>query len=361
MQNIYNFSAGPAMLPKVVLQQAQEELCDWHGTGMSVMEMSHRDKDFTAIREKTEHTLRELLAIPKHYHVLFLSGGATSQFAMVPMNLLGNKKKAAYIHSGQWSKKAMEEAARYAAVDVLAQVEQRNGIHHLPNINDLPVTDEHAYFYYTDNETISGMQFHYLPQTGNVPLVSDMTSSILSKPLDIERYGLIYASAQKNLGHAGVTVVIVRDDCVKPVQEYTPTMFRYQIHIDNQSCYNTPPTYAWYFLGLMLDWVKQQGGVSVMQQQCQQKTKRLYELLDNHDFYQSPIAPADRSHLNVPFTLAKPVLEGAFLEQAKQAGLVGLTGHRSVGGMRASIYLGMPEAGVKKLVEFMQNFAEKNK
>lgn len=359
MKRIYNFNPGPAMLPETVLQQAQQELCNWHNTGMSPMEMSHRGKEFTEIREQTEQTLRELLKIPKNYHVLFLHGGATSQFAMVPMNLLGDKKKAAYINSGTWAKKALDEASRYAKIDVLASAEQRDGIFYLPEVNHLAVNGEHAYFYYTENETIAGMQFHQIPEVANVPIVSDMTSSILSKPLDINRFGLIYASAQKNLGHAGVTIVIVRDDCLKPALDFTPTMFQYQVHIENQSCYNTPPTYAWYFVGLMLQWIKSQGGVEAMERQCHQKANLLYDLLDNSHFYRSPIAKPHRSYLNVPFTLAKPELEKTFLEEAKQVDLAGLEGHRSVGGMRASLYLGMPLQGVQRLVEFMQDFAKK--
>jgi phosphoserine aminotransferase len=353
--DIYNFSAGPAVLPAAVLRRAQAELCDWHGSGMSVMEMSHRGKEFISIAEQAEADIRELLGIPAEYHVLFLQGGATSQFAMVPMNLLRGRSQADYINTGAWSKKAIAEAQRYCEVNVAASSADSR-FTTIPAFDTWQLNDQAAYVHYTPNETIGGVEFHEIPDTGHVPLVADMSSTLLSRPLDVSSYGLIYAGAQKNIGPAGLTVVLVRDDLTGTTLPGTPTMFDYQAHADNGSMLNTPPTFAWYLAGLVFAWLQEQGGLAAMAGINQRKAQRLYAAVDDSDFYHSPVDPACRSWMNVPFTLANPDLDGEFLAQAKSAGLLNLKGHRSVGGMRASIYNAMPEAGVDALVGFMQEF-----
>jgi phosphoserine aminotransferase len=358
MDQIYNFSAGPAVLPKEVLQQARDEMLDWHGSGMSVMEMSHRGKEFMSIAEKTESDLRELAGIPQNYKVLFLQGGASSQFAMVPMNLLRGKTTADYINTGQWSAKAVEEASRYCTVNVAASSEDSN-FTYIPPREQWRLNPDAAYVHYTSNETIGGVEFHWVPET-DVPLVVDMSSDILSRPLDVTRYGLIYAGAQKNLGPAGLTLVIVREDLLGQPLPGTPTLYDYQIHAKNDSMYNTPPTYAMYITGLVFTWLKKQGGLAAMEKINIAKAKLLYDLLDSTDFYHCPVAIADRSRMNVPFTLKDSTLDGEFLKQAQHNGLLQLKGHRSVGGMRASIYNAMPVEGVATLAAFMKEFASRH-
>lgn len=358
MEQIYNFSAGPAVLPREVLQQARDEMLDWHGSGMSVMEMSHRGKEFMSIAAQMESDLRELANIPQNYKILFLQGGASSQFAMVPLNLLRGKTAADYINTGQWSTKAIEEASRYCAVNVAASSQDKN-FTYVPLQTEWRLNPQAAYVHYTTNETIGGVEFHWIPQT-DVPLVADMSSDILSRPLDVTRYGLIYAGAQKNLGPAGLTLVIVRDDLLGKPLSGTPTLYDYQIHAQNDSMYNTPPTYAMYITGLVLAWLKKQGGLAAMEKINNTKANLLYDYLDSTDFYHCPVAKADRSRMNVPFTLKNAALDGEFLKQTQQNGLLQLKGHRSVGGMRASIYNAMPVAGVAKLVAFMKEFASRH-
>jgi phosphoserine aminotransferase len=355
MPDIYNFSAGPAMLPRPVMTQARDELLDWHGSGMSVMEMSHRSKAYLSIAEQAEADLRALLAIPDNYKVLFLQGGATSQFAMVPLNLLRGKGGADYVNTGAWSKKAIGEARKFCAVNVVATGEAGN-FSAIPAFESWQLDPGAAYVHYTPNETIGGVEFHWVPETGDVPLVADMSSTILSRPIDVSRYGLIYAGAQKNIGPAGLTVVIVRDDLIGETLPGTPTMFDYRVHADNGSMYNTPPTYAWYLAGLVFKWLLGQGGLDAMAEINQRKSQQLYAAIEASDFYSSPVDAACRSWMNVPFTLADAALDASFLEQAGQAGLLNLKGHRSVGGMRASIYNAMPESGIAALVDFMGEF-----
>ena len=355
MSRVFNFSAGPAMLPVEVLEQAREEMLDWNGSGMSVMEMSHRGKEFLSIAERAEADLRELLAIPANYKVLFLQGGATSQFAMVPMNLLRGKTAADYINTGAWSKKAIKEAGTYCKVNVAASSEASN-FTTAPAQNELKLDPNAAYVHYTPNETIGGVEFPYVPETGAVPLVADFSSTLLSRPIDVSRYGVIYAGAQKNIGPAGLTVVIVRDDLMGEILPGTPSIFDYKNHADNDSMSNTPPTYAWYLAGLVFQWIKRNGGLAAMGERNRLKAERLYSAIDASGFYANPVEPACRSWMNIPFTLANADLDADFLAQAKARGLVTLKGHRSVGGMRASIYNAMPEAGVDKLIEVMGEF-----
>jgi phosphoserine aminotransferase len=322
---------------------------------MSVMEMSHRGKEFISIAEQAEADIRELLGIPAEYHVLFLQGGATSQFAMVPMNLLRGKQQADYINTGAWSKKAIAEARRYCMVNVAATSEA-SGFTTVPAADSWQLDPGSAYVHYTPNETIGGVEFSSIPDTGDVPLVADMSSTILSRPLDVSRFGVIYAGAQKNIGPAGLTVVIVRKDLTGSTLDGAPSMFDYQAHADSGSMLNTPPTYSWYLAGLVFQWVREQGGLPALAEINRRKAAVLYAAIDDSDFYASPVDPACRSWMNVPFTLADAALNGDFLEQAAGAGLLNLKGHRSVGGMRASIYNAMPEAGVDALVGFMQEF-----
>ncbi|MGD2117308.1 MAG: 3-phosphoserine/phosphohydroxythreonine transaminase [Chromatiales bacterium] len=359
MSRVFNFSAGPAALPEAVLSKAQAEMLDWQGSGMSVMEMSHRGKEYMSIASQAEADLRELLSVPDNYKVLFLQGGASSQFAMIPMNLTASKRKADYINTGAWSKKAIAEAKRYADVNIAASTEANNFMS-VPAQADLQLSADAAYVHYTPNETIGGVEFPYIPDTGDVPLVADMSSTILSRPLDVSRYGLIYAGAQKNIGPAGLTLVIVREDLIGSPIAGTPTMFDYKIHADNDSMYNTPPTYGWYLAGLVFDWLKQQGGLQGMAEINERKAKLLYDAIDASDFYANPVAVNCRSWMNVPFTLANPELDARFLTEAAERGLKTLKGHRSVGGMRASIYNAMPEAGVQALVDFMADFEKRN-
>ncbi len=358
MSRVYNFSAGPAALPEEVLKQAQEEMLDWHGSGMSVMEMSHRGKEFMSIAAQAEADLRELMAIPDNYKVLFLQGGASSQFSMVPMNLLRGKTTADYINTGSWSKKAIAEAKKYCQVNVVA--ESPAGEYRVPAAESLQLNGDAAYLHYTPNETIQGVEFPYVPDSGDVPLVADFSSTILSRPVDVSKFGVIYAGAQKNIGPAGLTVVIVRHDLMGETVAGTPAMFDYQIQADGDSMYNTPPTYGWYLAGLVFQWLKRNGGLAAMAETNQRKAAALYAAIDNSDFYHNPVEKSCRSWMNVPFTLADGELDGKFLADAKEAGLVTLKGHRSVGGMRASIYNAMPESGVQALIDFMVEFEKRN-
>jgi len=357
---IYNFSAGPAVLPKEVLQQAQAEMLDWHGSGMSVMEMSHRGKEFMGIAAQAEADLRELMGIPANYKVLFLQGGASLQFAMIPMNLLRGKTGADYLNTGEWSKKAISEAKKYGAVNVVASSADKN-FSYVPDFSAWKCDPEAAYLHITPNETIGGVEFNWLPETGRVPLVADMSSTILSRPVDVSRYGLIYAGAQKNIGPAGLTIVIVREDLIGQVVAGTPTMLDYKTHADSDSMYNTPPTYGVYVAGLVFQMLKRHGGIAAMEKTNIAKAELLYAAIDNSSgFYVCPVAVANRSRMNVPFTLKDAALDDAFVRQADARGLLQLRGHRSVGGMRASIYNAMPLEGVQALVAFMDEFARAN-
>ncbi len=359
MSRVYNFSAGPAVLPQEVLQQAKDEMLDWNGSGMSVMEMSHRGKEFSSIAAEAEADLRELMAIPDTYKVLFLQGGASSQFAAIPMNLLRGKNGADYINTGSWSKKAIAEAKRYCEVNVAASTEESK-FTTTPAQEELTLFADAAYVHYTPNETIQGVAFPYIPDTGDVPLVADMSSTILSCPVDVSKYGMIYAGAQKNIGPAGLTVVIVREDLLGDVLPETPTMFNYATMSEGGSMYNTPPTYAWYLAGLVFKWLKKNGGLQAMAQVNERKAAKLYAAIDASGFYSNPVETTSRSWMNVPFVLANADLDAIFLSEAKDAGLVTLKGHRSVGGMRASIYNAMPEEGVAALIEFMADFEKRN-
>ena len=357
---IYNFSAGPAVLPKEVLQQAQKELTDWHGSGMSVMEMSHRGKEYMGIQAQAEADLRELMGIPANYKVLFLQGGASQQFAMVPLNLLRGKLSADYVNTGEWSKKAISEAKKFSYVNVAASNADRNATY-VPGFDTWKLDKDAAYVHYTPNETIGGVEFNWVPNVGNIPLVADMSSSILSRPVDVSRFGLIYAGAQKNIGPAGLTIVIVRDDLVGHAPSGLPAMLDYKTHADNDSMYNTPPTYGIYIAGLVFQMLKRNGGIAAMERANIAKAKLLYDAIDaSNGFYHCPVATSDRSRMNVPFTLKDANLDGDFVKQADARGLLQLKGHRSVGGMRASIYNAMPLEGVQALVNFMSEFAGKN-
>jgi len=359
MARIYNFSAGPAVLPEEVLSQARDEMLDWRGSGMSVMEMSHRGKEFMSIAEQAEADLRELLAIPSNYKVLFLQGGASSQFAMVPLNLLRGKKSADYVNTGMWSKKAIDEAKRFCAVNVAASSEASK-FTSVPAQTEWKLSGDAAYVHYTPNETIGGVEFHWVPDTGDVPLIADMSSTLLSRPIVVSKFGVIYAGAQKNIGPAGLVVVIVRDDLIGGAAASTPVMFDYKTHADNGSMYNTPPTYGWYLAGLVFQLLKKKGGLKAMAEVNKRKAEKLYGAIDASDFYKNPVAKDARSWMNVPFTLKDAALDKAFLAEASKVGLKSLEGHRSVGGMRASIYNAMPEGGVDALVAFMQDFARRN-
>jgi len=359
MAQIFNFSAGPAVLPKEVLAQARDEMMDWHGSGMSVMEMSHRGKEFMSIAAEAEADLRELMNIPSNYKALFLQGGAHSQFSMIPMNLLRGKKSADYLDTGIWSKKAIDEAKRYCSVNVVASSADKNYTY-APTQDAWKLSADAAYVHYTSNETIGGVEMFWTPKTGDVPLVCDMSSHILSRPIDVSQYGLIYAGAQKNIGPAGLTIVIVREDLIGQTMVGTPTMFDYKTHADNDSMYNTPPTYGIYIAGLVFKWLKAKGGLAAMEKINIEKAALLYSYLDQSDFYHSPIAVDNRSRMNIPFTLKNAAFDAAFLKQAQENGLLQLKGHKLVGGMRASIYNAMPIEGIKALISFMQAFEKAN-
>ena len=359
MTKIYNFAAGPAVLPAAVLQQVQSELLDWHGAGMSVMEMSHRGKEFMSIAADAESDLRELMNIPANYKVLFLQGGASAQFGMIPMNLLRGKKAADYLNTGEWSKKAIAEAKKYCEVNVVATSADKN-FSYVPQQSTWNLNADAAYVHYTSNETIGGVEMFWTPEVGAVPLVADMSSHILSRPVDVAKHALIYAGAQKNIGPAGLTIVIVREDLIGETLLGTPNMYDYKVHAENDSMYNTPPTFAVYVAGLVFKWLKANGGLAAMEKTNIAKANMLYDYLDATDFYQCPTAKENRSRMNIPFTLKNEALDEEFLKQAKALGLVQLKGHRSVGGMRASIYNAMPVEGVKVLVAFMKEFEKNN-
>ncbi len=360
MSRVYNFSAGPAALPTEVLAQAQADMLDWNGTGMSVMEMSHRGKDYMSIAAKAEADLRQLMNIPDNYKVLFLQGGASSQFAMVPINLLnvreGGKKSADYLLTGQWSKKAVAEAKRYCNVNLVADTTDSK-FTTVPVESSLKFDPDAAFVHYTPNETIVGVEFDYIPNTGDVPLVADMSSTILSRKIDVSKFGIIYAGAQKNIGPAGLTIVIIRDDVIGHADPAMPVMMDYKTFADNDSMYNTPPTYAWYLAGLVFSWGLKKGGMSTIEETNKRKAAKLYKAIDDISFYSNPVDVENRSWMNVPFILENADLDAEFIKQAAAKGLTTLKGHRSVGGMRASIYNAMPEAGVDALVAFMQEFA----
>jgi len=356
---VVNFSAGPAVLPEEVLRQASEEMLDWHGSGMCVMEMSHRGPEFISIAEEAEADFRELLGVPRAYKVLFLQGGATLQFSMVPINLLGGKAAADYVATGEWSKKAIKEAGRFCRVNVAASSEDAN-FTYMPDMRDWKLDPSAAYVHVCSNETIGGVELNWVPETGAVPLVADMSSHMLSRPVDVARYSLIYAGAQKNIGPAGLAIVIVREDLLGKAPKSAPSMLDYKVHADAQSMSNTPPTYSVYIAGLVFKWLKRQGGVAAIEKRNIAKAKLLYDFLDASSFYRNPVRKSDRSRMNVPFTLADSKLDAAFLAGAQERGMVQLKGHRSVGGMRASIYNAMPLEGVQRLVEYMREFEAKH-
>lgn len=359
MSRVYNFSAGPAALPAAVMERAQDEFLDANGTQLSAMEMSHRSKAYVAIAEQAEADLRDLLAIPSNYKVLFLQGGATLQFGMVPLNLLGpasveHKKSADYFRTGHWSAKAVEDAMRICNVNLA--VDTADKYQGIPDVSKWQLDPDAAYVHYTPNETIHGVEFHEIPEVGNVPLVADMSSNILSRPIDVSTFGIIYAGAQKNIGPAGLTVVIIRDDLIRGIPEGLPSMLDYASHAKAGSMFNTPPTYAWYLAGLVFQWLKEQGGVAAIEQVNIRKAGKLYQYIDSSNFYANPVAVENRSRMNVPFTLADGSLNKMFVQEAEAAGLKNLEGHRAVGGMRASIYNAIPETGVDALIDFMKSF-----
>jgi len=356
MARVFNFSAGPAMLPESVLKKAAEEMTDYKNTGMSVMEMSHRSKPYEEIINGAEKTLREIMNIPDNYYILFLQGGASLQFAMVPLNLFRKSKKADYINTGVWSKKAISEAKKYGIVNIVASSEDKKFIE-IPQLVPSRFSKDADYFHITMNNTIEGTVFRELPETGDVPLVADMSSNILSEEIDVRKFGLIYAGAQKNIGSAGVTVVIIRNDLVGNAIPMTPTMLDYKIHVENKSLYNTPPCYAIYIAKLIFEWVKEQGGIKAIEERNRAKADMLYKALDESKLFKAVVIDKKcRSIMNVPFILPSEELNAKFLNGAKKVGLVMLKGHRSVGGLRASIYNAMPVDGVKKLVEFIKDF-----
>jgi phosphoserine aminotransferase len=355
MKRIFNFSAGPAALPEPVLRTVQQELLDWRGSGMSVMEVSHRGADFIECAARAEADLRELLAIPDGYRVLFLGGGATLQFAAVPLNLAAPDATVDYVLTGSWGKKAAQEAARYARVNVAADA-SATGYTQIPDPAGWRRTRDAAYLHITPNETIVGVEFHTVPEAGDVPLVADMSSTLLSRPIDVSRYGLIYAGAQKNLGPAGLAVVIVREDLLDRARPETPGITNYRVMADTDSMWNTPPTFSWYVAGLVFQWVKGEGGLGVMGERNRRKAEKLYTAIDASGFYRNAVREDCRSWMNVPFTLADSTLDKRFLEEAKAAGLANLKGHRLVGGMRASLYNAVSEAAVDALIAFMAEF-----
>ncbi|WP_163216024.1 3-phosphoserine/phosphohydroxythreonine transaminase [Clostridium thermarum] len=359
MSRVYNFSAGPAVLPEEVLREAAAEMLDYNGTGMSVMEMSHRSKAFEQIITDAETTLRDLMNIPDNYKVLFLQGGASQQFAMVPMNLMKNRV-ADYIITGQWAKKAAEEAKIYGKVNILASSADKT-FSYIPDVKDLKISDDADYVYICHNNTIYGTKYNELPETGDKVLVADMSSDILSEPVDVSKYGLIFAGAQKNIGPAGVVIVIIREDLIsEEVLTGTPTMLKYKIHADNASLYNTPPAYGIYICGKVFKWVKEKGGLEAMKKINEEKAAILYDYLDSSSMFKGTVVKKDRSLMNVPFVTGSDELDAKFVKEAKAAGFENLKGHRTVGGMRASIYNAMPIEGVKALVEFMKKFEEEN-
>ena len=359
MARVFNFSAGPAVLPEQVLQEAAAEMLDYRGTGMSVMEMSHRSKAYQAIIDEAEADLRQLMAVPDNYRVLFMQGGASQQFAAVPMNLMRNGV-ADYIITGVWAKKACQEAKLYGQANVIASSADEN-FSYIPDCSDLNISEQADYVYICENNTIYGTKFHRLPNTKGKDLVSDVSSCFLSEPVDVSRYGLIYGGVQKNIGPAGVVIAVIRDDLIREdVLPGTPTMLRYKTHADNGSMYNTPPAYGIYICGKVFQWLKDMGGLEEMQRRNIVKAKVLYDFLDGSKLFQGTVVPKDRSLMNVPFVTGNADLDAKFVKAAAEAGFVNLKGHRSVGGMRASIYNAMPMEGVQKLVQFMEKFEKEN-
>ncbi len=359
MSRVYNFSAGPSMLPVEVLKKAQEEMVEYANSGMSVMEMSHRSKDYQDIIDNAEALVRDLMHVPDNYKVMFLQGGGSSQFAMVPMNLATKNKKADYVITGQWAKKAAEEAEKYISVNRVASSADKT-FSYIPEIDPSKLSADADYLYICFNNTIYGTRYTELPKTDAI-LVADISSCVMSEEIDVTKFGLLFAGAQKNLGPAGVTLVIVREDLIGEVLDGTPTMFNYAIHAKNGSMYNTPPTYGIYVLKLVLEWIKEMGGVSAIQKVNEEKAKLLYDFLDSSDMFEGTVVAKDRSLMNVPFVTGNDELDAKFVKESKEAGFVNLKGHRTVGGMRASIYNAMPTEGVKALVEFMQKFEAENK
>ncbi len=360
MKRVYNFSAGPSILPEAVLRRAADEMLDYQGSGQSVMEMSHRSKVYGAIIESAESLLREVMGIPDNYKVLFLQGGASSQFAMVPMNLMTGSGKADYVLTGQWATKAYKEAARYGDVNVVASSKDKT-FSYIPKLDPATFTPDADYFHICMNNTIYGTKYHTLPDTGKVPLVADVSSCILSEPIDVSKFGVLYAGAQKNMGPAGLTVVIIREDLIGHAMEITPTMFNYQIHADNGSMFNTPPCYSIYIMKMVLEWLKNDiGGLEEMKKINEKKAAMLYNFLDSSKLFKGTVVPEDRSLMNVPFVTGNEELDAKFVKEAAAADFVNLKGHRTVGGMRASIYNAMPVEGVEKLVAFMEQFEKEN-
>ncbi|WCE30960.1 3-phosphoserine/phosphohydroxythreonine transaminase [Vibrio sp. SCSIO 43137] len=359
MRRIYNFSAGPAALPKAVMEKAQSELVDWNGLGTSVMEISHRSKEFIQVAETAEQDFRELLAVPDNYKVLFCQGGARAQFAAVPMNLLGGQSKASYIDGGYWAESAIKEAGKYCRPDVFNAKTEKEGKVAITPASEWQIAEDAAYVHFCPNETIDGIEINDLPETDKI-IVADMSSTILSRRIDVSKYGVIYAGAQKNIGPAGICIVIVRDDLLELAMNELPSVLNYKVLAEKESMYNTPPTYAWYLSGLVFKWLKQQGGVEAIEKINKEKAALLYDYIDASPFYSNQVHSDNRSLMNVPFQLAKPELDGKFLQLADEAGLKALKGHRAVGGMRASIYNAMPVEGVQALVDFMKEFEAEN-
>lgn len=359
MSRVYNFSAGPSMLPVEVLKKAQDEMVEYGKSGMSVMEMSHRSKDYEEIIFGCEALVRELMHVPDNYKVLFLQGGGSSQFAMIPLNLATKNKKCDIVITGQWAKKAAQEAERYITVNKVASSADKT-FSYIPKLDKATFSKDADYFYICMNNTIYGTKWNKLPET-DVPLIADISSMIMSEEIDVAKFGLLFAGAQKNLGPAGVTLVIVREDLIGNAMDICPTMFNYQIHADNQSLYNTPPTYSIYIMKLVLEWIKENGGVSAIQKMNEEKAKILYDFLDSSEMFKGTVVKEDRSLMNIPFITDSEELNAKFIKEAKEAGFVNLKGHRTVGGMRASIYNAMPKEGVLALVKFMEKFEAENK
>jgi len=359
MKRVYNFSAGPAVLPEDVLKKAAEQMLDYKGNGISVMELSHRGGEFSEIIEIAEDNLRQIMKIPKNYKVLFLQGGASLQFAMVPLNLMNKNKKADYVHTGQWTKKAIAEAKKYGEVNIVASSEDDN-FSYIPELDPSKFSDDADYFYIVTNNTIYGTAYRDIPDTKNIPLVADMSSNILSEDIDISRFGLIFAGAQKNIGPAGVTIVIIREDLVGKAKDCVPTLLNYKTQVDSKSLYNTPPCYSIYIAGLVFEWIKEKGGLKEIKKLNLEKAKTLYDYLDNSKLFSSPVRKENRSIMNIPFVTGDKDLDQKFIAQASEQGLKTLKGHRTVGGMRASIYNAMPIEGVKTLVKFMEEFERNN-
>jgi len=359
MKRVFNFSPGPAMLPEPVLRRAQAELLDWRGSGMSVMEVSHRGSDFIEFAAQSERDLRELLAVPANYKVLFMQDGATLQFAAIPLNIAAPSAVADYVVTGNWGEKAVQEAERYVRVNVAATSKAGNYTT-IPDPATWQVSKDAAYLHYTPNETVFGVELHLVPQVSTAPLVADMSSTLLSRPVDVSRFGIIYAGAQKNIGPAGLVIVIVREDLLGRARRETPGVIDYKTMAANDSMWNTPSTLAWYLAGLVFEWLKEQGGLSAMAKINERKAAKLYAAIDDSGFYKNPVDEACRSWMNIPFTLADAALDKPFLQEAKAAGLTNLKGHRVIGGMRASIYNAMPEAGVDALIAFMADFTKRH-